>query len=70
MSGGGNWMFDLVEDSALNNDIDALIRFQNQSIGEDEAIVRLAKSRARMVEMALRGLWPNAIEEAKKVLAQ
>ena len=70
MSGGGNWMFDLVEDSALNNDIDALIRFQNRSIGEDEAIVRLAKSRARMVEMALRGLWPNAIEEAKKVLAQ
>ena len=39
-------MFDLVEDLALNNDIDALIRFQNRSIGEDEAIVRLAKSRA------------------------
>ena len=70
MSGGGNWMFDLVEESAQNNDIDALVRFQNRSIGEDEAIVRLAKSRARMVEMALRGLWPTAIEEAKKVLAQ
>jgi hypothetical protein len=70
MSGGGNWMFDLVEESAQNNDIDGLIRFQNRSIGEDEAIVRLAKSRARMVEMALRGLWPSAIEEAKKVLAQ
>ena len=70
MSGGGNWMFDLVEESALNNDLDGLIRFQNRSIGEDEAIVRLAKSRARMVEMALRGLWPSAIEEAKKVLAQ
>ncbi|MGB2237245.1 MAG: tetratricopeptide repeat protein, partial [Candidatus Poseidoniaceae archaeon] len=70
MSGGGNWMFDLVEESALNNDIDSLIRFQNRSIGEDEAIVRLAKSRARMIEMALRGLWPTAIEEAKKVLAQ
>ena len=70
MSGGGNWMFDLVEESAQGNDIDALIRFQNRSIGEDEAIVRLAKSRARMVEMALRGLWPTAIEEAKKVLAQ
>ena len=57
-------------ESAQNNDIDALVRFQNRSIGEDEAIVRLAKSRARMVEMALRGLWPTAIEEAKKVLAQ
>ena len=70
MSGGGNWMFDLVEESALNNDLDALIRFQERSIGEDEAVVRLAKSRARMIEMAIRGLWPSAIEEAKKVLAQ
>ena len=70
MSGGGNWMFDLVEDSAMKNDLDGLIRFQARSIGEDEAIVRLAKSRARMIEMALRGLWPSAIEEAKKVLAQ
>ncbi len=70
LSGGGNWMFDLVEESGQNNDIDGLIRFQSRSIGEDEAIVRLAKSRARMVEMGLRGLWPSAIEEAKKVLAQ
>ena len=70
MSGGGNWMSDLVAEAGLKNDIDSLIRFQDRSIGEDEAIVRLAKSRARMVEMALRGLWPNAIEEAKKVLAQ
>ena len=43
MSGGGNWMFDLVEESALNNDLDALIRFQERSIGEDEAVVRLSK---------------------------
>jgi len=70
MSGGGNWMFDLIEDAALKNDIDSLVRFQDRSIGEDEAVVRLAKSRARMIEMALRGLWPTAIEEAKKVLAQ
>ncbi len=70
LSGGGNWMFDLVEEYALSNDLDGLIRFQARSIGEDEAIVRLAKSRARMLEMALRGLWPSAIEEAKKVLAQ
>ena len=61
-------MFDLVEESGQNNDIDGLIRFQSRSIGEDEAIVRLAKSRARMVEMGLRGLWPSAIEEAKRVL--
>ena len=70
MSGGGNWMFDLVDDAALKNDVDALIRFQTRSIDEDEAIVRMAKSRARMLEMGIRGLWPAAIEEAKKVLAQ
>ncbi|MBT4067054.1 MAG: tetratricopeptide repeat protein [Euryarchaeota archaeon] len=70
MSGGGNWMFDLIDESALKNDVDGLIRFQNRSIPEDEAIVRMAKSRARMVEMAIRGLWPAAIEEGKKVLAQ
>jgi len=70
MSGGGNWMFDLIDDAALKNDVDSLIRFQNRSISEDEAIVRMAKSRARMLEMAIRGLWPAAIEEGKKVLAQ
>ena len=70
MSGGGNWMFDLVDESALSNDLDALIRFQERSISEDEAVVRMAKSRARMIELALRGLWPGAVEEAKKLLAQ
>ena len=70
LSGGGNWMFDLIDDAAAKNDLDALIRFQMRSIGEDEAIVRMAKSRARMLEMAIRGLWPAAIEEGKKVLAQ
>ena len=70
MSGGGNWMFDLIDESALTNDLDALIRFQNRSISEDEAVVRMAKSRARMIELAIRGLWPGAIEEAKKLLAQ
>ena len=58
MSGGGNWMFDLIDESALTNDLDALIRFQNRSISEDEAVVRMAKSRARMIELAIRGLWP------------
>ena len=70
MSGGGNWMFDLIDDAAQKNDVDALIRFQQRSIGEDESMVRMAKSRARMLEMAIRGLWPAAIEEGKKVLAQ
>jgi len=70
MSGGGNWMFDLIDESALSNDLDGLIRFQERTINEDEAVVRMAKSRARMVELAIRGLWPSAIEEAKKLLAQ
>jgi len=70
MRGGGNWMFDLVDDAAEKDDIDSLRRFQMRSFDEDEAIVRLAKSRAKMLEMALRGLWPSAIDEARKVLAQ
>jgi hypothetical protein len=70
MSGGGNWMFDLVDDAASKDDIDGLIRFQNRSIGEDEAVVRMAKSRAKMLELAMRGLWPGASEIARSVLAQ
>lgn len=70
MSGGGNWMFDIVDEAAQRNDVDGLVRFQRRSIDEDEAIVRMAKGRARMIEMAIRGLWPSAIEEGKKVLAQ
>ena len=70
MSGGGNWMFDLVDDAASKNDIDGLIRFQQRSIDEDEAVVRMAKSRAKMLEKAMRGLWPEASETARSVLAQ
>ncbi|HIA89864.1 MAG: hypothetical protein CXX80_01055 [Methanobacteriota archaeon] len=70
MSGGGDWMRDLVEKAARLDDVDHLRRFQQEFIDGDEAIVRLEKSRAKMVEMALRGLWPKAIDEAKKVLAQ
>ena len=70
MTGGSNWMIDYINDAALRNDLDGLVRFQERSISEDEAIVRMAKSRARMIEMAIRGLWPSAVEEAKKVLAQ
>lgn len=70
MRGGGNWMFDLIDDAAERDDIDSLRSFQMRSFDEDEAIVRLAKARAKMIEMALRGLWPSAIDEARKVLAQ
>ena len=34
MSGGGNWMFDLIDESALSNDLDGLIRFQNRHVSE------------------------------------
>jgi hypothetical protein len=67
---GGGWMRQTVEMAARNEDLDALITFQRRSISEDAAIVRHEKARAKMWEMAIRGLWPLAIEEARKVLAQ
>ncbi len=67
---GGGWMRQTVETAARNEDLDALITFQRRSISEDAAIVRHEKARAKMWEMAIRGLWPLAIEEARKVLAQ
>ena len=70
MSGGSDWMRDTVDQAALNDDLDALIRFQNKEFEEDPALVRHEKARAKMLESGLRGLWPKAIEEARKVLAQ
>jgi hypothetical protein len=70
MAGGGDWMRDHIESAAKDRDISALRSFQIENIDGDAAIVRLEKSRAKMVESALRGLWPRAIEEARKVLAQ
>lgn len=67
---GGGWMRQAVEVAARNEDLDSLISFQRRSISEDAAIVRHEKARAKMWEMAIRGLWPSAIEEARKVLAQ
>lgn len=67
---GGDWMRELVDDAAINEDLDALIQFQRRSIEGDSALVRHEKARAHMWELALRGLWPKAIEEARKVLAQ
>ena len=67
---GGGWMRQAVEIAARSEDVDSLIAFQRRSISEDAAIVRHEKARAKMWEMAIRGLWPSAIEEARKVLAQ
>jgi len=66
----GDWMRTLVEEAAISEDLDALIEFQRRSISGDPSLIRHEKARAHMWEMALRGLWPRAIEEAKKVLAQ
>ncbi|MBT3771905.1 MAG: tetratricopeptide repeat protein [Euryarchaeota archaeon] len=70
MSGGGDWMRTLIEQAARNDDIDRLRRFSRDFVEGDEALVRLEKSRAKMIELALRGLWPSAIDEARKLLAQ
>jgi hypothetical protein len=67
---GGGWMRQAVEIAARGEDLDSLVAFQRRSISEDAAIVRHEKARAKMWEMAIRGLWPTAIEEARKVLAQ
>ena len=60
----------LVDEAALQEDLDTLIRFQRRSLSGDESVIRFEKGRARMWELALRGLWPSAIEEARRVLAQ
>ncbi|MBN17101.1 MAG: hypothetical protein CMB37_02940 [Euryarchaeota archaeon] len=70
MAGGGDWMRDHIEIAARADDIAALRAFQTEKIDGDKAVVRLEKARAKMIESALRGLWPRAIEEARKVLAQ
>ena len=70
MFAGGDWMREFIDDAALQEDLDGLIRFQKQSIEGDQSLVRHEKARARMWECAIRGLWPKAVEEAKKVLAQ
>ena len=69
MAGGGDWMRDHIEIAARADDIATLRNFQTEKIDGDKAVVRLEKSRAKMIESALRGLWPRAIEEARKVLA-
>jgi len=70
MLAGGDWMREYIDNAALQEDLDGLIRFQKQSIEGDQSLVRHEKARAKMWESAIRGLWPKPIEEAKKVLAQ
>ncbi|DAC15192.1 MAG TPA: tetratricopeptide repeat protein, partial [Candidatus Poseidoniaceae archaeon] len=66
----GNSLRMMIDKAAQNDDIDLLRRLQNAEFTDDEALIRHEKARARMWELSLRGLWPQASEEAKKVLAQ
>ncbi len=67
---GGDRLQNLVETAAYNEDIDLLIRVQTHDFPGDQALIRQEQSRASMWEKALRGLWPEAIEESRKLLAQ
>ena len=67
---GGDWLRDLIEDAAGQEDIDMLVRIQEHEFSGDPSLIRQEKIRASMWEKALRGLWPQAIEEGRKVLAQ
>lgn len=70
MAGGGDWMRHHVEKAALQDDLDGLRRFQTDTIKGNQLVVQLEKSRARMLECAMRGLWPEAIDVGRKLLAQ
>ncbi|MDP6379554.1 MAG: tetratricopeptide repeat protein, partial [Candidatus Thalassarchaeaceae archaeon] len=70
MSGGGDWMRHHLEKVALQDDLDGLRRFQTDTIKGNQLVVQLEKSRARMLECGMRGLWPEAIDVARKLLAQ
>ena len=67
---GGDKLQNLVENAAYNEDIDMLIRIQTHDFPGDQALIRQEQSRAAMWEKALRGLWPEAIEASRKLLAQ
>ena len=67
---GGDRLQQMVETAAYNEDIDLLIRVQTHDFPGDQALIRQEQSRASMWEKALRGLWPQAIEESRKLLAQ
>jgi tetratricopeptide (TPR) repeat protein len=67
---GGDRLQNLVENAAFNEDLDMLIRIQTHDFPGDQALIRQEQSRASMWEKALRGLWPEVIEQSRKLLAQ
>ncbi|MEL0330687.1 MAG: tetratricopeptide repeat protein [Candidatus Poseidoniales archaeon] len=67
---GGDKLQNLVENAAYNEDLDMLIRIQTHDFPGDQALIRQEQTRAAMWEKALRGLWPEAIEASRKLLAQ
>ena len=70
MLGKGDWMHDSIDDAARNGDQDYLQRFIDHDLKGDEALVRFAKTRARMMLASMRGQWATARDEASNVLAQ
>jgi len=70
LEGAGEWMTAMIHESACREDINALRLFQDAPLAGDEAVVRMEKTRARMIELAIRGLWPAAMKEARSLLAQ
>jgi len=70
LAGGGDWMRNHIEKAAYQDDLDGLRRFQADTIKGNQLVVQLEKTRARMLECAIRGLWPEAIDVARKLLAQ
>lgn len=67
---GGDRLQTMVENAAFAEDVDLLIRIQDHEFKGDQALIRQEKARASMWEKALRGMWPQAVEEARKLLAQ
>ena len=70
MTDAGDHLRRFVEDAASQEDVAALRRFQSEKVPGDPSLVRLEKMRAAMLEYAVRGLWPMAIERARTLLAQ
>ena len=69
-SGAGDWMKNLIHEAARREDINGLRLFQTENLAGDQAVVRMEKTRARMIERAMRGLWPQAMSESRSLLAQ
>ena len=66
----GDWMREIVDTAALNEDLDTLIRFQKASIDADDSVVRIEKIEQRCGNMPSVDFYSDTIEQARKVLAQ